>query len=121
MAFVASVDSAFCGNSEFKSGIARGLQLSFGRITGSYGGALQTITIAGMNTPIFVIIPPVSGYAFQYDALTNLFAILVGATAPAAQVVFPTYSTSVDLSSFTCYFNGLSTVGVGYLAIGWGG
>lgn len=121
MALAATVDSAFNTNSELKSGIARGLQFSFGRITGSWGGVLQTVTIGGMNVPIFVAIPPVSGIAFQYNCLTNLLAPLVCATAPAAQVVFASYSTSVDLSCFTCVFNGQSTVGVGYMAIGWGG
>ena len=121
MALTASVDSAFSGNAELKSGIARGLQLSFGRITGAYGGELITVTIGGMNVPIFVAIPPVSGYAFQYNALTNLVAPLVGSTAPAAQIAFATYSTSFSFSSFTCYYNGQSTVGVGYLAVGWGG
>lgn len=121
MALVASVDSAFNSNSELKSGIARGLRLSFGRINGSWGGVLMTVTVGGMNMPLFVHIPMASGYAFQYDCLTNLMAPLVQSTAPAAQTPFASFSTTMELSCFTCYFNGESTVGIGYMAVGWGG
>lgn len=120
MALVASMDSILNGSSEMKSAMARGLKFNIGRITGSWGGVRQSITLGGLNTPLFVFIPPVSNYMFQYNPLTDYVSVLSEHTSSAdGQVKLATYSTSIDLSCFTMYFNGQSTVGIGYLAIGY--
>lgn len=120
MALTVSNDSVFGSNLEIKSGIARGMGFSFGRLTGTYGGALTTMTIPGMNSPIFVMIPPASNFAFQYNPGTTYFGILSLSTASASYEGFATYNVSTDLSSFTCFHNGVATVGVAFCAFGWG-
>lgn len=120
MAFTSSMDSVLNSNAEIKSGMAHGMCFSFGRITGSWVGALESFTIGGMNAPIFVFVPPVSNYQFQYNPLDGHFAVICQqSTTATGQRKFASYSTSIDLSCFTMYFNGESTVGIGYLAIGY--
>jgi hypothetical protein len=120
MALSVSMDSAFQGDAALRAGVAHGMHFSVGRITGSWGGVLESFTLGGMNTPMYVVVPPVSGYMFSYNPLDNHFAVLVETTTDAgSQQKFASYSTSIDLSCFTMYFNGKSTVGVGYLAIGY--
>jgi hypothetical protein len=120
MALSVSMDSAFQGDAALRAGVAHGMHFSVGRITGSWGGVLESFTLGGMNTPMFVIIPPSSNYMFQYNPLDNHFSVLCEHTCSAdGQVKLASYSTSIDLSCFTMYFNGQSTVGIGYLAIGY--
>jgi len=114
------MDSILNGCPEIKSSIARGLKFAIGRITGSWVGARQSLSIAGITTPLFVHIPPSSNYMFQYSPLTNYMSVLCEHTCSAdGQVKLATYSTSIDLSCLTMLFNGESTVGIGYLAIGY--
>ena len=115
----ATMDSAFCGNYEIGSFEARAGQFTFGRLTGTYGGAWTSITIGGMNQVAFVIIPPVSNYLFQYSASTTQYCILYQG-ASASNSVLASVASSIDLSSFTCMLNGVATAGVAFAAFGWG-
>ncbi len=113
----ATFDSALCANLELKSAIARGMNFGIGRFTGTYGGIYTTTTIVGMNNLAFVYIPPVSNYMFQYSISSTAFAMVVQGAA-ASNSVLASYDVSVDLSSFSCMFNGEATVGVPFCAIG---
>lgn len=118
MALTVSVDTGLMGQNTFVGASARKYGYMLGRLTGTYGGALTTLTVSGMRHPIFVNIPPVSTYAFQYNPGTSEFAVLVqGASASNSNLA--TSPTSIDLACFTCYFEGTTTVGVVFAAFGW--
>lgn len=117
----ATLDSALGGNTEINSFISRGGKIAFGRFTGTYGGAWTTTTVPGMTMPAFVYIQPASNCMFTYAASTTQFAIFIPGSLTStlvAGVNWVTCSESVDLSSFTCIFNGVATVGVPFLALG---
>jgi hypothetical protein len=121
MAIVATYDSAFQGNTNVESFAARGGNLAFGRLTGTYGGAWTTVTIGGMNNTGFVVFQPNSNLNFQYQVASTVFAIIVPGSLTSTIAGFlnnVTCPTSFDLSCLTCVFNGAATVGVAFCAIG---
>jgi hypothetical protein len=117
MALTVSLDSGLMGNPSFEQGVARNLQVYVGRLTGTYGGALTTMTVP-IGQAYFVSIPPASTYAFQYNAASNWLAILVqGASASNSNLA--TSPTSIDLASFICYWNGTVSAGLPFIAFGY--
>jgi hypothetical protein len=121
MALTASLDIGLGGNSEIESFDSRGYKFYLGRLTGTYGGALTTMSVPGMNNVMFVSIPPVSGYVFDYLLASTVFAMRAGSvscTASYAIGYLASGSASIDLSSFTMNWNGVATTGVPFLAIG---
>jgi hypothetical protein len=117
MALTVSMDSGYMGNPTLEQGVARGAMFYVGRLSGTYGGALTTMTVP-INQAYFVSIPNASTYAFQYNAASTWFAILVQG-ASASNSVLATCASSIDLASFICYWNGTVTSGVPFFAIGW--
>jgi len=117
MALTASLDLGLNALGNLESATVRKLGFYLGRLTGTYGGALTTMTVP-MGQAYFVSIPPASTYAFQYNAASTWFAIMVqGASASNSNLA--TSPTSVDLASFTCYWNGTVTTGLPFFALGW--
>jgi hypothetical protein len=117
MALTASLDMGLNGNPSFESARARGMMVYVGRLTGTYGGALTTLTLP-IGTPYFVSIPPASTYAFQYNVGTSMFSILVqGASVSNSNLA--TSPTSIDLASFATYWNGTTSAGLPFVAFGW--
>jgi hypothetical protein len=117
MALTVSCDIGLMGNPSFEQAASRGLNCYVGRLTGTYGGALTTMTIP-IGMPLFVSIPPVSNCAFQYNVGTSMFAIQI--TGSTTNVIFATLTTSVDLASFSSYWNGTTSAGLPFFAVGWG-
>lgn len=121
MALTASLDIGLNGNPEVESYHAKGYKFYLGRLTGTYGGALTTMTVPGINQVVFVSIPPVSGFAFDYNVGTSMFAVRtahVSNTATYAEGYMSSGSTSLDLTSFTMAWNGVATTGVAFFAVG---
>jgi hypothetical protein len=116
MALTVSADIGLCGNYELDESKARGLKLFIGRLTGIYGGALTTVTLSNIGLPLLVCIPPASNYAFQYNPGTQMFAILDGPSATSN--CFGTVTTTFDLASFACYWNGTTSAGLPFFAFG---
>jgi hypothetical protein len=117
MALTVSLDVGLMGNTKIESAHSRGLNMYIGRLVGTYGGALTTMTIP-LGMPLFVNIPPVSTYAFQYEVGTSMFAVLVqGASASNSNLA--TSPTSIDLASFASYWNGTVSCGLPFVALGW--
>lgn len=121
MALTASLDMGLNGNCGLESFNSRGYKLYLGRLTGTYGGALTTMTVPGLNNVMFVSIPPVSGYMFDYFVASTVFAMRAGSasnTASYAEGYMCSGSATLDLSSFTMNWNGVATTGIPFLAIG---
>jgi hypothetical protein len=122
MPLTASLDIGLAGNSTLETYHSRGYKFYLGRLTGTYGGALTTMTVPGFTNVMFVSIPPVSGYMFDYLLASTLFAMRAGSasnTASYAEGYQCSGSATLDLSSFTMNWNGVATTGVPFLAIGY--
>lgn len=117
MALSVSLDAGLMGNPSFEAARSRNMAVYVGRLTGTYGGALTTMTIP-IATPYFVNIPPASNYAFQYNVGTSMFSILIQGTS-ASNAVLATSPTSIDLASFATYWNGTTSAGLPFIAFGW--
>jgi hypothetical protein len=117
MALTVSLDAGLMGSPNMEQAKARNMAMYVGRLIGTYGGALTTMTIP-IGMPLFVSIPPVSNYAFQYNVGTSMFAIQI--TGSTTNVQFATLTTSVDLASFASYWNGTVSCGLPFVAFGWG-
>lgn len=116
MALSASLDAGLNGVAALESAVARGMSFFLGRLTGTYGGAITTMTLP-IGTPYFVSIPPASGYFFDYNIGTSMFGIRRSA---ATDTAFVTSNISIDLSSFSAYWNGTTSCGLPFIAFGWG-
>lgn len=121
MALTASLDIGLNANPELKSLKSRGYKFYLGRLTGTYGGALTTMTVPGINNVMFVCIPPASGHVFDYDIGTSRFCLRssgLSSTASYAEGYLVSGSATLDLTSFTMAWNGVATTGLPFLAIG---
>jgi hypothetical protein len=118
MALTVSLDAGLMGNPTVETAKSRGMAMYVGRLVGTYGGALTTMTIP-IGMPLFVSIPPVSNYAFHYNVGTSMFAVMVQG-ASASNSVLATSPTSIDLASFASYWNGTVSCGLPFVAFGWG-
>jgi len=121
MALTASLDIGLGTSMRIESYHSRGYKFYLGRLTGTYGGALTTLTVPGINQVVFVSIPPASGFAFDYNVGTSMFAIRTGSvslTATYAIGYCASGSTTLDLASFTMAYNGVATTGIPFFAIG---
>lgn len=121
MALTASLDMGLNGNSEVENYTSRGYKFYLGRLTGTYGGALTTMTVPGINQVVFVNIPIASGFAFDYNVGTSMFAMRtahVSNTASYAEGYMSSGSTTLDLTSFTMAWNGVATTGIPFFAVG---
>jgi hypothetical protein len=118
MALTVSCDIGFGGNPTFESAQARGAIMYVGRLIGTVSaGAVCTLTMP-FAQPYFVSIPPVSSYMFQYNIGTSVFKILVPPTSTVSYFEIP--CTTIDLSCFTSYWNGTTSCGLPFFAVGWG-
>ena len=121
MALTASLDMGLNGNMEVENYTSRGYKFYLGRLTGTYGGALTTMTVPGINQVVFVNIPPASGFVFDYNVGTSMFAMRAGSvslTASYAIGYLASGSATLDLTSFTMAFNGVATTGIPFFAVG---
>jgi hypothetical protein len=118
MALSATLDAGLMGNPSFEMAKSRNMSIYLGRLTGTYGGAFTTLTLP-IGTPYFVSIPPASNYAFQYNVATSMFSVIIQG-ASASNSVMATSPTSIDLSSFASYWNGTTSCGLPFIALGWG-
>lgn len=121
MALTASLDIGLNGNPDINSYHSRGFKFYLGRLTGTYGGALTTMTVPGLANVAFVSIPPASGFMFDYNVGTSMFAVRAGSvslTATYAIGYSASGSTSLDLTSFTMMWNNVATTGLPFFAIG---
>lgn len=120
MALTASLDMGLNSNPTIENYTSRGYKFYLGRLTGTYGGAYTTMTVPGINQVMFVSIPPVSGYTFDYAIASTYFAMRCGgsATASYAEGFLVSGSATLDLASFTMNWNGVATTGIPFLAIG---
>jgi hypothetical protein len=121
MALTASLDIGLGTNPEIASYKSRGYKFYLGRLTGTYGGALTTMTVPGINNVVFVSIPPASGFMFDYNVGTSMFALRAGSvslTASYAIGYIASGSTTLDLTSFTMAYNGVATTGIPFFAVG---
>jgi hypothetical protein len=116
MALSVSVDAGLMGNPSMEAARSRNMSFYLGRLTGTYGGAVTTLTIP-ISTPYFVSIPPASGYMFEYNHVLSMFGMRRSAATDSA---FVTCNTSIDLSSFSAFWNGTTSCGLPFVAFGWG-
>jgi hypothetical protein len=122
MAIVATYDSAFNGNTNLESMLARGGNVAFGRVQGTYGGAWSTLTVGGMNNVSFVVFDQNAwNLQFQYRVASTVLAIMIPGSLTSTIAGFGnmvTCPTSFDLACVTCIFNGTVTAGVAFCAFG---
>jgi hypothetical protein len=118
MALTVSCDAGFSGNPTFESARSRGAIFYLGRLTGTVSAAAVCTLTMPFGTPYFVSIPPASGYMFTYNIGTSVLKILVPPTSTVSYFEIP--CTTIDLSCFTSFWNGTTSCGLPFIAVGWG-
>lgn len=110
MALSATYDTRLNKNYEIKSGIARGLGMAFGTLAVTYSTAGGLSWTCPFDKTVWVSVPPVSGYQFQYNVTTNIlkaYEVVVTTTALAStlsEVASDTDFTALTDSLRFCAF-----------------